>query len=57
MVKVAINGFGLQSVVIPPSVRFVREFAFAKDVKLQEVDLSHVEVIGREAFGGCVEDE
>ena len=47
------NCSGLQSVVIPPSVRFVREFAFAKDVKLQEVDLSHVEAIGREAFGGC----
>lgn len=47
------NCSGLVSVTIPSTVKIIREFAFAKDARLSGIDLSHVEVIGREAFGGC----
>ena len=48
------NCTGLESVNIPAGVKVIREYAFAKDVKLNGVDLSRVETIGREAFSGCV---
>lgn len=47
------NCADLVRVEIPDSVRFIREFAFAKDEKLESVNLSHVEAIGQEAFSGC----
>lgn len=47
------NCIGLKEVEIPDSVRFIKEFAFAKDEALTTINLSKVEVIGREAFKDC----
>ncbi|MBQ8323254.1 MAG: leucine-rich repeat protein [Clostridia bacterium] len=47
------NCTGLRSVTIPDSVKYVREFSFYNDKKLETVDLSNVEVVGREAFANC----
>ena len=47
------NCSGLKSVTLPSSVKFVREYSFCKDAKLEEINLGNVEVIGAHAFDGC----
>lgn len=47
------NCSGLQKVVLPDSIKYVREFAFSKDVKLNDINLEKVQVIGRDAFRDC----
>lgn len=47
------NCTGLEKVVIPDSVKFIREYAFSKDESLNDINLSNIQVIGREAFKGC----
>ncbi len=47
------NCSGLERVEIPDTVKIIREYAFAQDVKLSTINLDHVEVVGRECFKGC----
>lgn len=44
---------GLESVELPSSVKYVREFAFDGDYRLKTINLDKVIVIGRNAFRGC----
>ena len=48
------NCTGLESVTLPSTIRFVREYTFAGDVNLKVVNnLGEAEVIGAHAFDGC----
>lgn len=47
------NCSGLETVVIPETVKTIREYAFQKDVKLKNINLDKIQVIGHEAFSGC----
>lgn len=47
------NCSGLEKVELPSSVKTIREYAFAKDVSLTTINLSEINIIGKECFRGC----
>ncbi len=47
------NCSGLETVTIPNTVKTIREYAFYNDKALKTIDLTHVQVIGKECFFGC----
>lgn len=44
---------GVESVTLPPSIRFIGDGAFMGCEKLQKINCGHVREIGRMAFFGC----